>query len=237
MDAHGVFDPNKTSAERQAAWVPVATDVNRWAEQAEGVVCADRSALACQTQWRKTVYKKLKEGMRMSEIATGPSEKTDEEWQPILAGLAELWEEQCSADSARKEERNVECKGEKEHGRSRQQEATDELGELDEIDDEEDGDGDTSDTRRKSFVAEQGRSARAERAARGEQHESAMAEAREAREEQQRQHRENARREDRRLELEEQRVHKETETAQQLQRLEQGQSELRDMLVRALQNK
>ncbi|KAL9936857.1 hypothetical protein V8E36_004092 [Tilletia maclaganii] len=88
IDAHGVFDPNKTSAERQAAWVPVATDVNRWAEQAEGVVCADRSALACQTQWRKTVYKKLKEGMRMSEIATGPSEKTDEEWQPILAGLA-----------------------------------------------------------------------------------------------------------------------------------------------------
>ncbi|KAL9931977.1 hypothetical protein V8E36_009038 [Tilletia maclaganii] len=86
MDVNGVFDPNKTSAERQAAWVPVATDVNRWEEQAEGVVCADRSALACQTQWRKTVYKKLKEGMRMSEIATGPSEKTDEEWQPILAG-------------------------------------------------------------------------------------------------------------------------------------------------------
>ncbi|KAL9936930.1 hypothetical protein V8E36_004165 [Tilletia maclaganii] len=214
MDAHDVFDPSKTSQDRQAAWVPVADDVNRWAEEADGVTCADRSALAL-------VYKKYKEGSTMLEIATGPSEKTDDEWKPVLTGLAEQWEEQLSREGAKKDE-SRRHEADRERGRSAQQNASDELGELDDAEDE-DGD-DTAEqstavkTRAKptgttllsttigTFVTEQGRSARAERDVRASQHQATLEEAREAREEQQRQHREEMRREDRRLELEEERL-------------------------------
>ncbi|KAE8227272.1 hypothetical protein CF326_g7588 [Tilletia indica] len=79
MDAHGVFEINKTASERQDAWVLVAEDVSRRAEEAEDAVCADRTGTACESQWRKTVFRKYKEGKKMSEIATGASEKTDEE--------------------------------------------------------------------------------------------------------------------------------------------------------------
>ncbi|KAL9938150.1 hypothetical protein V8E36_002773 [Tilletia maclaganii] len=128
MDAHGVFDINTSASDRQAAWDLVAADVNQWAEEAEDAVCSNRSGSACESQWRKTVYKKYKTGRKMSEIATGASEKTDEEWQPILVGLAEQWDDLTEQEAKRKEGKKKR-KAEERRGAEAQGKACAELGE------------------------------------------------------------------------------------------------------------
>ncbi|KAE8237732.1 hypothetical protein A4X06_0g9133 [Tilletia controversa] len=250
MDAHGVFLPTKSAQERQDAWIQVAADVNRWAEEAEDATCANRSPLACENQWRKVVHKKFKEGQKMSAIATGPSEKTDEEWQPVLVSLSEQWDGLVSSDISRKEGKEKATK-ERQRGPAAASAAAEDLGELEGVDDDDEEDAlitSTGKARTKqkgsallastmgSFVTEQGRNAEAERTLRTAQHQESLDEAREAREERQRQHRENRELEERRVALEEERVRKETELQTQLGRMEQtvtsGLAEMKELIMK-----
>ncbi|KAE8266469.1 hypothetical protein A4X09_0g5878 [Tilletia walkeri] len=243
MDAQGVFDLNKSAAERQQAWSKVAEGVNRWAEEAEDAICSDRSGSACESQWRKTVYRKYKEGKHMSEIATGACEKTDEEWQPILVSLGEQWEDLADTENMRKEGKKRR-KAENKKGGEAQEKACEKLGgdgndEDDEgvEDDEEDlgvpkGPAKTRSEKPRGsallantidqFVEEQERSRKEEIELRTSQHQQSIEEAREARETNKQLHRDRMVREDRRLDIEQTRARKEVDLERRLERIENG---------------
>ncbi|KAK0552318.1 hypothetical protein OC844_006442 [Tilletia horrida] len=75
----------------------------------------------------------------MSEMATGPSEKTDEEWQPILVSLAEQWDDLLKEETQPKDGKKR-GKGEETRGKETQREECASMAEGQE--NEEDGDDD-----------------------------------------------------------------------------------------------
>ncbi|KAE8240323.1 hypothetical protein A4X13_0g7855 [Tilletia indica] len=235
----------RKSAWAVAAWDRVAADVNRWATEDPDARCANRSGAACDSQWRKVIYKKFNEGKKMSEIATGPPEKTADEWQPVLVGLGEQWDE-LTATEARRKEGHSERKAERQRGSNAQSDAADALTSEEEEDtDGAEGKGKSRRGRLRgtellssnigNFVVEQERSSQASLDLTKGHHREAMEEAQEVREQQRQEHREKMELEHRRLDIEQEKVRKETDTEKQLRQVQDGIKDIQSMMQTALE--
>ncbi|KAE8216897.1 hypothetical protein CF319_g8876 [Tilletia indica] len=84
MDAHSVFDPTHSDNPdgRSRAWLAVVDDLARWNATShvrkDGKI-PNRTVDACEAKWRKFLLPRIKDGMKASEIATGPTENDEEE--------------------------------------------------------------------------------------------------------------------------------------------------------------
>ncbi|KAE8232531.1 hypothetical protein CF326_g2437 [Tilletia indica] len=104
MVSHDVFDPTLTADKRSQNWLDTVAELNKWNKlhPRKNGRFPIRTVEACDTKWRRSLYKAIKKGQSASEIASGPKEE-EKEIMKACEQLKEQWEQSVRDEATKRE--------------------------------------------------------------------------------------------------------------------------------------